>query len=268
MKKWLLALMMMLVSVCPALAETHCFIMKERGKTIVQEGECAARHSPCSTFKIPLALMGFDSGILKDAQNPVWNFKNEYVLFLANVFDNWKQPYNPTLWIKNSSVWFSQVLTRKLGWPTFADYVKTLHYGNQDISGDKGKNNGLTNAWLSSSLQISPEEQIVFLQELIDERLPVSLNAQEITKQILKTDTVIRGWTVYGKTGSGNILSSNGSREKNFQIGWYVGWIQKDMRAIPFAYFIQDSEYHNVMAGKRAKKTVQEKLEQVIQSMR
>jgi len=47
-----------------------------------------------------------------------------------------------------------------------------------------------------------------------------------------------------------------------------VGWIQKDMRAIPFAYFIQDSEYHNVMAGKRAKKTVQEKLEQVIQSMR
>src|SRR5258705_4912768 len=29
-------------------------------------GRCAQRTSPCSTFKVPLALMAFDSGILKD----------------------------------------------------------------------------------------------------------------------------------------------------------------------------------------------------------
>ncbi|ASX27927.1 hypothetical protein BA173_03570 [Rickettsia sp. MEAM1 (Bemisia tabaci)] len=51
-------------------------------------------------------------------------------------------------------------------------------YGNQDTSGDKGKNNGLTNAWLSSSLEISPEEQIAFLQKLAADQLPVSLKAQ------------------------------------------------------------------------------------------
>ncbi len=47
----------------------------------------------------------------------------------------------------------------------------------------KGKNNGLTNAWLSSSLEISPEEQIAFLQKLAADQLPVSLKAQEMTKK-------------------------------------------------------------------------------------
>lgn len=55
--------------------------------------------------------------------------------------------------------------------------------GNQDTSGDKGKNNGLTHSWLSSSLEISPEEQIDFLQKLLDNKLPVSLKSHEMTKK-------------------------------------------------------------------------------------
>ena len=53
---------------------------------------------------------------------------------------------------------------------------------------NKGQNNGLTNSWLSSSLKISPEEQIVFLQKLLDNKLPVSLKSHYMTKNILYTD--------------------------------------------------------------------------------
>lgn len=33
---------------------------------VVNEARCKERFAACSTFKIPLAVMGFDSGILKD----------------------------------------------------------------------------------------------------------------------------------------------------------------------------------------------------------
>ncbi|KJW02328.1 penicillin binding transpeptidase domain protein [Rickettsia endosymbiont of Ixodes pacificus] len=87
--------------------------------------------------------------------------------------------------MKTSCVWYSQVITKELGIEKFRDYVTKFDYGNRDISGDKGKNNGLTNAGLSSSLEISPEEQLAFLQKLAENKLPVSVKAQEMTKNIL-----------------------------------------------------------------------------------
>ncbi len=44
------------------------------------------------------------------------------------------------------------------------DYIQKFHYGNQDLLGEKDKNNVLTNAWFSRSLLISPEEKIGFLE--------------------------------------------------------------------------------------------------------
>ncbi|RDB35469.1 MAG: hypothetical protein DCC88_09860 [Spirobacillus cienkowskii] len=44
----------------------------------------------------------------------------------------------------------------------FQNYVTKFSYGNMDLSVDKDKNNGITNAWLSSSLEISSLEQVTF----------------------------------------------------------------------------------------------------------
>lgn len=48
------------------------------GKVIVREGPCDVGRSPCSTFKIPLAVMGYDAGILKDEHAPAWDYLAEY----------------------------------------------------------------------------------------------------------------------------------------------------------------------------------------------
>lgn len=61
--------------------------------------------------------------------------------------------------MKESCVWYSQVLTKELGMKKFQDYVTKFSYGNMDLSGDKGQKNGLTHAWVASSLRISAEEQ-------------------------------------------------------------------------------------------------------------
>ena len=247
-----------------ALAETKCFLAMQNNKVIKQEGDdCVSRHSPCSTFKIALSLMGYNEGLLLDETNPQWPFKEGYL----DSITSWKQPHNPTSWIKNSCVWYSQVLTPKIGLKKFKEYVSKFNYGNQDISGDTGLNNGLTNAWLSSSLQISPQEKINFLQKLIDNELPVSQKSMEMTKKILFVENWTNGWKFYGKTGSGFLLNNDGSRNKEKPIGWFVGWVQNGNKTIVFTHYIEGKngeEYKDFSSGKKAKEIAKEKLMQLI----
>lgn len=241
----------------------NCFLVKESNMIIQQQGDCKLRYAPCSTFKIVLSLIGFDAGILKDETHPQWPFKKDYPIFL----DSWKQATNPTSWMKNSCVWYSQVLTKKLGLAKFADYVSKFNYGNQDISGDKGRNNGLTNSWLSSSLAISPQEQVVFLQKLIDNRSPVSRHAQKMTKNLLYLEELPRGWKLYGKTGSGTLLSSDQTTKLDIKHGWFIGWIQKSERSIVFVNHIIDAKKQDAQAGPRAKAEAMIKLQYLIDKL-
>lgn len=181
------------------------------------------RVSPCSTFKIALSLMGYDSGILIDTTFPEWTTEKTDL-----PYEMWKGVQTPKTWIKNSVVWYSQQLTPQIGLKRINDYLASFKYGNMDMSGDPSKDNGLTHAWLGSSLKISPTEQIRFLQKLVSEELPVSKHAITMTKALLFQSNV-KGWRLYGKTGSG----SNG-------LIWYIGWLEKDQQVYVFTLNIQN----------------------------
>lgn len=90
---------------------SQCFIVKEGDVWIYKEGDCEKRYAPCSTFKVALSLMVFDAKILIDEMHPIWFFEEGYPDYL----DEWKQNQNPNSWIKNSCVWYSQILTKQLG---------------------------------------------------------------------------------------------------------------------------------------------------------
>jgi len=238
------------------LADDKCFIATENNKVIKQEGNCKLRYAPCSTFKIAISLMAYNEGLLIDETHPELPFKKGYTDWL----DRWKQPHNPTLWMKNSCVWYSQFLTRKLGMTKFKEYVKKFNYGNQNVSGDKGKNNGLTNSWLSSSLEISPDEQMVFLENLIANKLPVSILAHEMTKNILFVEELPGGWKLFGKTGNGSQISKDKSQQLDLQQGWFIGWVQKNEQIIIFINHITDDSKQGIYASLRAKEEAKEKL--------
>jgi beta-lactamase class D len=259
MRKGSLFLCFIILYVSSAFAQ-QCFIVKEKDKIIQQEGDCNQRYTPCSTFKIALSLIGYDSGILIDETHPLWPFKKGYPDFL----EVWKQDQTPKSWMKNSCVWYSQVLTKKLGMQKFQSYVTKLNYGNMDLSGDKGKNNGLTNAWLSSSLEISSIEQISFLEKLLNNTLPVSRNAQEMTKNILFVEELPGGWKLYGKTGNGVLLSPNRTSKLEIQHGWFIGWIEKGNEKIIFSNHIADDKKQETFASQRAKADAKERLIKII----
>ncbi len=237
-----------LASVAGAVAADNvCTVLAEASTGVIlkQEGECDRRVPPASTFKVPIALMGYDAGFLKDEHDPKLPFKKGYPDWIESL----RTDTDPAAWMENSVVWYSQQVTQALGMEKFADYVEAFDYGNADVSGDKGRDNGLTRSWLSSSLRISPIEQLDFLAKIVGRKLPVSEHAYEMTEAILTKHDLSNGWKVLGKTGSGFSVGADGAVDRNRPFGWYVGWATKGDRTVVFARLKELSERQKMSPG-------------------
>ena len=157
-----------------------------------------------------------------------------------------RKTVDPTIWERDSIIWYSREITGRLGMKSFAGYVSKFGYGNADVSGSTGKNDGLTNSWVDSSLEISPVEQTAFLRRLLAGKMPVSAMAHEMTKAIIPTFEA-GDWTVQGKTGSTRCGKSKRS------LGWFVGWAEKDGRRIVFARLVVDAKRGDMPKGPAAR---------------
>ncbi|MBI5548841.1 MAG: class D beta-lactamase [Deltaproteobacteria bacterium] len=176
---------------------------------------CRRRLPACSTFKVPLALMAFDAGILESEETAMtWDG-------VPRPIESWNRDHTARSWMAHSVVWYSQRLTPRLGLERIQRYLDDFQYGNRDFSA------GLTSAWLTitktdsdpgkGSLQISAYEQLEFMKRLWRGELPVSAKAQERTQALTFLETSPGGFTLHGKTGSGYPADLDGD------FGWFVG---------------------------------------------
>lgn len=241
---------LMFCSAMPSWAETKIIctlvVSAETGKPLLEDGDCDQRMSPASTFKIAISLMGFDSGILETPEKPLLPFKEGYI----DARPEWRHAQTPAGWMRDSVIWYSQQTNLQLGVEKYTAYVKAFDYGNIDLSGEAGKSNGLTHAWLSASLQISPKEQVAFVRKLVRHELPVSNEAVSNTSTILDQG-MKGGWHVFGKTGAGGIRTADGKLKTPF--GWYVGWAKRGDETVVFARLIQDADRQPTPPGPRAR---------------
>lgn len=221
------ALMVAVMPLGSAVAQTDiqaaCTLIarSDTGETLVEEGNCDSRATPASTFKLPLAVIGFDTRALTSSETPSVDFDpDKHVAWI----DTWKATATPRTWLRDSVVWYSWEVTRPLGLEGIAPYLERFKYGNQDMSGTAGENNGITHAWLSSSLSISPREQIAFLSKLMMRSLPVKVASQELAIETTASYGFGEDQTVKGKTGSGFARDADGTVMRDRQIGWFVGW--------------------------------------------
>lgn len=175
---------------------------------------CQDRLPACSTFKVPLAVMAFDSKVLKDEKQVLkWDGKKR-------MHETWNKDHNGQTWMTDSVVWFSQKLTPKMGEKKFKKYLKDFNYGNQDVS------TGITTAWLNSpsnpkgSLAVTAYEQVDFMKKLWMNELPVSKRSMELTRQITYLETSPKGFKLSGKTGS-NFYDE----DRKVQLGWFISHI-------------------------------------------
>jgi beta-lactamase class D len=252
MKHLIACFIAVLVLAVPVQAKTICTVVADAqsGTVLLEQGDCRTRVTPASTFKIALSLMGFDAGVLTSAQEPALPFKPGYADWGGS---EWTQPATPLRWMKYSIVWFSQQIAAALGAESLARYAQTFGYGNADFAGDPGKNNALERAWISSSLQIAPVEQVAFLRNLVNRTLPVQPHAIDMTMAIVESWTTEGGWVVSGKTGSAYPRLADGTFDRSRGWGWFVGWARHAGRTLVFARLNQDEQRHSVSGGLRAR---------------
>ncbi|SFV38252.1 beta-lactamase class D/beta-lactamase class D OXA-42 [Devosia crocina] len=235
----------------PAQARDICTLVADAAtRTILlQQGDCETRVTPASTFKLPLAIMAWDTGIITAPTAPKLPFKPGYTDWGGAA---WQQDTDPAMWMKHSTVWFSQRLAEQLGAQKLAAYAQSFGYGNADFSGDAGKNNGLERSWISSSLKISPLEQASFLAALVQGKLPVSPGAMSGAMALVQQGGESAGWSLQGKTGSAYPRLANGDFDRTQGWGWYVGWAEKSGQRLVFVRLAQDEQRHEVTGGLRA----------------
>ncbi len=164
--------------------------------------------APCSTFKIVLALVGLETGVIKDESTiEKWDGKKAEV-------QTWNRDHNLESAMNESVNWYFQRICTKIGTANMNKYLKLLHYGNEDAS------SGLDNFWMSDegSLRISPQQQVAFLEQLYKEKLPLSSRTQKIVKRIMKVDESPKG-VLFGKTGTDGVKGK-------MVAGWFVGYVE------------------------------------------
>jgi len=199
--------------------ESFLLVNAHTNETFVKVGSDIKRQvTPCCTFNIALSLMGFDSGIFQNQEEPVWDFQVGYV----DDIETWRAPHNPELWIKNSCVWYSQLLAEMLGTDRVQNYLEILDYGNKDLSG------GIDSFWLGSTLKIAPYQQIKLLQKILFGDLPFSSNSIEKAKSLFFREELAFGWKLFGKTGYGT--------DGDQKVGWFVGWMERGDDLYIFSY--------------------------------
>lgn len=171
---------------------------------------------PASTFKVLNTLIALETGVIKDDVDVLaWDgIKRE--------IDVWNQDTNLRQAFKNSTVWFYQVLARKIGSERMQKFINQVGYGNQQI----GKPENIDQFWLKGPLQITPKQQIEFLQKVHDGKLPFSQRNLNLLKDIMIVEQT-PNYTLRGKTGWATSTNPN--------IGWFVGYLEQNNQVYYFA---------------------------------
>ena len=213
------------------------------------ESRCAERFTPASTFKIPNALIGLETGAVKDADTVIAYNKVKYPEdnWTSEPFVHWKRNHTLQTAIKYSVVWYFRELARRVGEQQMKNYVEKFAYGNRDISGGINSEQMFEAFWLSSSLKISADEQIEFLRKFYEEKLPVSARSTKIVKQLLVQEESLE-YKLSAKTGGG--------WNKGKALGWYVGYVETKDNVYYFALNL-DGENYAAIRDKRIDLTKQ-----------
>lgn len=181
---------------------------------------------PASTFKIINSLIALKNQAVKNEHEVVkWDGKVRG--FQGQPVDAWNQDTNLKEAYRNSTVWFYVEMAKRIGREKYRTILKESGYGNNDL-----KETG-TDFWNYGPFAISPQNQITFLVDLYENKLPFSEGQLKVVKEIMVSERK-NGYTIRSKTGW--------TQKDGKDIGWWIGFIEKHNEAYFFATRITKSK--------------------------
>ncbi|MDH3649222.1 MAG: penicillin-binding transpeptidase domain-containing protein [Saprospiraceae bacterium] len=162
-------------------------------------------------------------------------------LYTYLVIDVWNHDTDLRSAYKNSTVWFYVNLAKRIGRRKYKHYFRKCKYGNRDLS-EQG-----IDFWNYGTFAVSPKNQIKFLINLYEQRLPFSDEILAKVKSIMiseKTDS----YTIRSKTGWTN--------KDGRDIGWWIGYVEKQANVFFFATRLTKDKQHNNPDFSRCRKEI------------
>lgn len=185
--------------------------------------QCKQPRSPCSTFKLPHAMIALEHGVLQPNERVPWDG-------VKRMFDAWNQPQTLRTALRYSTVWFFQRLARLIGEETMTLALRKMAYGNWDTRG------GIDRFWLGSSLRVHVAHQLQFLKHAHALKVP-GIDAKHVQTvwQALDVVSPSTNLTLQGKTGS-CVLKDDDNH------GWFVGRVTHQKQTYVFAHLLISSK--------------------------
>jgi len=176
---------------------------------------CRQGFIPASTYKILHTLIILETGAVADTNEVLpWDGRQRSI-------EAWNRDHSLRSAFQSSCVPCYQRLAHRVGVDRMRHYVTAADYGDMRID-----TNSLDHFWLRGESRITLFEQVSFLQRLYQEQLPFEPRHLAFVKDIMIADRR-EGRILRGKTGWAF------DEQKN--IGWYVGWVERNGRPTFFA---------------------------------
>nr|AMP50754.1 classD [uncultured bacterium]AMP50792.1 classD [uncultured bacterium] len=167
---------------------------------------------PASTFKIPNTIIALETQVMQsDTTMILWDGQQR-------AFDIWEKDMTLREAFQASCVPCYQEIARKIGVKNMTAYLSKLGFGDMDVT-----DQNIDLFWLTGKSNISPMEQISFLERFLTKKLPILDRTRELMLKIFKVEET-NDYIFSGKSG----LSDSNN-------GWYVGYLQKGSQTYYFA---------------------------------
>ncbi|OTG55346.1 class D beta-lactamase [Acinetobacter sp. ANC 4204] len=159
---------------------------------------------PASTFKMLNALIGLEHD--KATINEVFKWDGQKRSFPA-----WEKDMTLGQAMQASAVPVYQELARRIGLDLMQKEVQRIEYGNQQIG------TVVDNFWLVGPLQITPVQEVLFVEKLANKKLAFKPEVQQAVQDMLLIEQK-PNYKLYAKSGWGMDIEP--------QVGWWTGWVE------------------------------------------
>jgi beta-lactamase class D len=182
---------------------------------------------PASTFKIVNAMIGLETGRVKDDSVVIpWDG-------IRRPIDAWNKDMAMMDAFRASSVPWFQELARRIGRDTMQRWLDTLGYASK-----YGKPvitlENIDTFWLDNSLKISADEQLGLVKKMYFRQLPFQDRTQRLVNRMMLMENNANYKLSY-KTGWG-------ITDKAHALGWVSGWIEENNHPYFFVLQVESSD--------------------------
>lgn len=165
---------------------------------------------PASTFKILNSLIALEEKVIQD-ENEILKWDGIKKDLFGKDIPSWNKDTDLKTAFKNSTIWFYVKMAERIGRNKYHQYLKKCKYGNLNFS-EKG-----TDFWNYGNFGISPKNQIDFLVQLYENKVPFSQKTIDKVKEIMISESTDH-FIFRDKTGWTN--------KDGIDIGWWIGYVE------------------------------------------